>query len=134
MFADISLLAKANCITGFSLSNWLTLGFSFAAGSVAWRFPLAFQVFFTLCIYAMCPFLPDSPRLLIRKGMHDEALEVLAALEGNGATPESPSVKTQFDVIKDILDRENMVSYSWWELLSGNGEFVSKNKIQVFLS
>lgn len=66
--------------------------------------------------------------------MHDEALEVLAALEGNGATPESPSVKTQFDVIKDILDRENMVSYSWWELLSGNGEFVSKNKIQVFLS
>lgn len=85
---------------------------------------MAFQIFFTLCIYAMCPFLPDSPRLLIRKGKHEDALEVLAALEGNGATPTSPSVKTQFNVIKDILDRENMVSYSWWELLSGKGKFI----------
>lgn len=38
------IIQMANCITGFSLSNWLTLGFSFATGSVAWRFPLAFQV------------------------------------------------------------------------------------------
>ena len=71
----------------------------------------------------MCPFLPDSPRLLIRKGQFEDALEVLAALEGNGATPTSPSVKAQFNVIKDILDRENMVSYSWWQLLSGKGQF-----------
>ena len=113
---------QANCITGFSVSNWLTLGFSFAKGSVAWRFPLAFQIFFTLCIYAIVPFLPDSPRLLIRKGRHAEAMEVIAALEGRGATVESPSVKAQFDVIKDILDREHMNSYSWWELLRGKGE------------
>lgn len=113
---------QANCIAGFSLSNWLTLGFSFAAGSIAWRFPLAFQVFFTLCIYAMCPFLPDSPRLLIRKGKYSEAREVLAALEGNGATADSHSVKTQFNVIKDILDRENLNSYTWLQLVTGKGE------------
>ncbi|PGH20429.1 hypothetical protein AJ80_03575 [Polytolypa hystricis UAMH7299] len=115
------IIQMANCITGFSISNWLTLGFSFAPGSVSWRFPLAFQVFFTLCIYAMCPFLPDSPRLLIRKGKYEEAREVLAALEGDGATPESHSVTTQFNVIKDILDRENMNSYSWVQLVTGKG-------------
>jgi hypothetical protein len=69
----------------------------------------------------MCPFLPDSPRLLIRKGRHEEALEVLAALEGHGATPESASVCTQYNIIKDILDREQMNTYTWWQLLSGNG-------------
>jgi MFS family permease len=37
------IIQMANCITGFCLSNWLTLGFSFCNGSVAWRFPLAFQ-------------------------------------------------------------------------------------------
>lgn len=37
------IIQMANCITGFCISNWLTLGFSFAPGSVAWRFPLAFQ-------------------------------------------------------------------------------------------
>lgn len=69
----------------------------------------------------MCPFLPDSPRLLIRKEKHEEALDVLAALEGNGTTPESPSVRTQFNVIKDILDKENMNSYTWAQLLTGKG-------------
>jgi MFS family permease len=43
------IIQMANCITGFSISNWLTLGFSFAKGSVAWRFPLAFQI--CKCIY-----------------------------------------------------------------------------------
>ncbi|KAK6411273.1 hypothetical protein LTR95_018112 [Oleoguttula sp. CCFEE 5521] len=115
------IIQMANCITGFSISNWLTLGFSFAPRDIAWRFPLAFQIFFTLCIYMLCPFLPDSPRLLIRKGKYDEAREVLAALEGNGATPESGVVQTQFAVIKDILDREHVNTYSWWQLITGRG-------------
>jgi hypothetical protein len=69
----------------------------------------------------MCPFLPDSPRLLIRKGKYDEALEVLAALEGNGATPQSSSIRTQFNIIKDVLDREHATTYSWWQLITGRG-------------
>ncbi|KAE8443908.1 hypothetical protein EG329_001218 [Mollisiaceae sp. DMI_Dod_QoI] len=115
------IIQMANCITGFSISNWLTLGFSFAKGSVAWRFPLAFQIFFTALIWILCPFLPDSPRLLIRKGKYEEAHEVLAALEGHGATSSSPSVKTQFNIIKDVLDREHMNTYTWFQLLSGKG-------------
>jgi hypothetical protein len=69
----------------------------------------------------MCPFLPDSPRLLIRKGKYDDALEVLAALEGNGATPESASVRAQFNNIKDVLDREHAETYTWVQLFTGRG-------------
>ncbi|KAF3405559.1 Sugar transporter STL1 [Talaromyces pinophilus] len=115
------IIQMANCISGFSLSNWLTLGFSFLSGSIAWRFPLAFQIVFTLIIYVLCPFLPDSPRLLIRKGKYDEAKEVIAALQGGGATPESPSVMSQFNIIKDILDREHMTTYTWGQLITGRG-------------
>lgn len=85
------------------------------------QFPLAFQIFFTLCIWVMCPFLPDSPRLLIRKGKYDEAREVIAALEGHGATRDSPEVSSQFEIIKSILDHEQMNSYSWWQLITGRG-------------
>lgn len=46
---------------------------------------------------------------------------MLAALEGHGATPESPTVQAQFNVIKDILDRENLSSYTWWQLITGRG-------------
>lgn len=37
---------------GIMISYWIDLGFSFAPGSVAWRFPLAFQIFFCLFILA----------------------------------------------------------------------------------
>ncbi|KAI9803736.1 MAG: hypothetical protein M1833_000648 [Piccolia ochrophora] len=114
-------IQMANCITGFSISNWLTLGFSFAPGGVAWRFPLAFQLVFSAVIWCLCPFLPDSPRLLIRKGKDEEALHVLACLEGHGATAESPSVVKQYNVIRDVLEREQMVKYTWWQLLTGRG-------------
>jgi hypothetical protein len=30
-------------------------------------------------------------------------------------------VQAQFNVIKDILDRENLNSYTWWQLISGRG-------------
>ncbi|KAH8812961.1 general substrate transporter [Xylogone sp. PMI_703] len=115
------MIHMAQCISGFSFSNWLTLGFSFAPGSVAWRFPLAFQIVFALALFCMCPWLPESPRLLIRKGRDDEAIEVLAAMEGNGATRDTPSVQLQFNIIKDVLDREHVNTYSWWTLLRGNG-------------
>ncbi|KIW21674.1 hypothetical protein PV08_02254 [Exophiala spinifera] len=115
------MIHMAQCISGFSLSNWLTLGISFAPGSVAWRFPLAFQIVFAVILCCICPWLPDSPRLLIRKGQKDEALEVLAALEGEGATRYSDSVQLQYDIIKDVLDREHVNTYSWWTLLRGRG-------------
>ena len=69
----------------------------------------------------MCPFLPDSPRLLIRQGKYDEAYEVLAALEGNGATVNSPSVRGQFSIIKEVLDTEYKQSYTWAQLVTGKG-------------
>lgn len=88
---------------------------------MSWRFPLAFQVFFACLLCCLLPFLPESPRLLIRKGMHREAMEVLAALEGSEATPSSSSIKAQFEIIKDILDREHLDTYSWGQLLTGKG-------------
>lgn len=115
------IIQMANCITGFALSNWLTLGFSFVKNSSSWRFPLAFQMFFSVLVCAMCSRLPDSPRLLIRKGRYDEAYEILAALEGNGATVNSPSVRTQFAIIKEVLDKEYAVSYSWFQIITGKG-------------
>lgn len=58
------IIQMANCITGFAISNWLTLAFSFAPGSVSWRFPLAFQM--CRSIFASSPPVtdPSSENLL----------------------------------------------------------------------
>lgn len=53
--------------------------------------------------------MPDSPRLLIRKERHEEAMHVLACLQGNGATSDSPSVKAQYSIIKEVLDKVRLL-------------------------
>jgi hypothetical protein len=49
-------------IAGFCIVNWINYGLSFVGGSVAWRFPIAFQFFFIFILFATVPWLPESPR------------------------------------------------------------------------
>lgn len=66
---------------GVCFSYWLDFGFYFLdPSSIAWRFPLAFQIFFALLVLLLILELPESPRWLILKGREDEAMSVLSAL------------------------------------------------------
>jgi len=66
---------------GICFSYWLDFGFSFLEPStIAWTFPIAFQIIFALIILALVMGLPESPRWLVLKGKEDEAISVLAAL------------------------------------------------------
>lgn len=87
---------------GVCLSYWLDFGFSFLEpSSIAWRFPIAFQVIFAATILAFIFELPESPRWLILKGKEDEALSVLAAL-GNLPT-DDPYIHNEFSAIKNTV-------------------------------
>ncbi|KAI1284809.1 general substrate transporter [Xylaria sp. FL0933] len=86
---------------GITLSYWIDLGFSFAPGTVAWRFPLAFQIAFCLFILAFVWNLPESPRWLILKHREDEARDVLAALADTSI--DDPIVENEFLAIKETV-------------------------------
>ena len=49
-------------LAGYCLVNWINYGLSFHGGSVAWRFPIAFQFIFIFVLFATVPWLPESPR------------------------------------------------------------------------
>lgn len=66
--------------TGLSIGGWVDLGMFFHSGSVSWRFPLALSILWSLFIILNTPFLPESPRWLIKKHRVDEARAVLADL------------------------------------------------------
>lgn len=104
-------------IAGFSLSNWVTYGFSFLGGAVAWRVPLAFQFIFIFILYGTVPWLPESPRWLIAKGRVEEAEAIIAVLEGT--SPDDAAVVTQSREIQYAVEYERQNSPSWGQLLTG---------------
>ncbi|KAI1098407.1 general substrate transporter [Jackrogersella minutella] len=87
---------------GIMISYWIDLGFSFVENSsVAWRFPLAFQIVFCLFILSLVWNLPESPRWLILKNREEEALEVLAALAD--VPNNDKEVTNEFIAIKETV-------------------------------
>lgn len=109
-------------IAGFSLSNWITYGFSYVNGPVAWRFPLAFQFVFIFVLYGTVPWLPESPRWLIAHGQVEEAEQIIADLEAT--TVDDAYVVTESKEIQWAVQYERENGVSWWDLLrgkSGNG-------------
>ncbi|KAL2814141.1 general substrate transporter [Aspergillus granulosus] len=95
--AEVSTAATRGamvCVTGvmyavgYSLAGWLGYGCWFMdatdpAASFAWRFPLAFQVVFPLCVLAGIPFIPESPRWLLAHGRREDAHRVVTRLHGH---------------------------------------------------
>ncbi|CAK7211690.1 hypothetical protein SCUCBS95973_001201 [Sporothrix curviconia] len=113
------LVILENCLVlvGFSLANWLNYGLSFVGGPVAWRFPLAFQFVFNIIIFSTVPWLPESPRWLIAHGREDEALQIIADLEGkpvDDAFVQLQMTEIQYSV---VYERENSVSFR--DILTG---------------
>ncbi|KAF8631640.1 hypothetical protein AX17_005042 [Amanita inopinata Kibby_2008] len=106
-------------IAGFSLSNWMTYGFSFAAGSIAWRFPIAFQLVFSIILLATVPWLPESPRWLLAHGFEEEGVSVLIALEGEGVTSKDDVIVSQKEEILEAVRWEIQSAPSWRDILRG---------------
>lgn len=104
-------------IGGYSLSNWITYGFSYVPGPASWRFPLAFQFVFIIVLFVTVPWLPESPRWLIAHGRPDEARDIIANLED--MDPFDSYITTAYTEIVDAVEYERQNGLSWSQLLRG---------------
>lgn len=72
------------------------------ASTWAWRIPSLLQAAPSLFCMVILFFIPESPRWLVSRGRHQEALQVLAIANTGGDTS-SPIVQVQFKEITDTL-------------------------------
>ena len=98
----------------------MTYGFSFSQGSVAWRFPIAFQLLFSAVLLSTVPWLPESPRWLLAHGYTEEGVSVLVALEGSDATPKDDYIVNQRDAILEAVRIERETAPAWRDIIRGN--------------
>ncbi|KAK5169111.1 uncharacterized protein LTR77_006420 [Saxophila tyrrhenica] len=95
---------------GICLSYWINYGFAwYGEHEVAWRFPLAFQIFFTLIIFCTIMNLPESPRWLVLQGRNEEALEVLTYL--NDKPSDDPMIINEFEEVKATVEEMKKGSF-----------------------
>jgi sugar porter (SP) family MFS transporter len=105
----------SNLILGLIIANWLDYGMSFYEGPIEWRFPCAFQMVFCIIILAYMPFLPESPRYLVRAGKMADAERSLSALRA------SEDVALELQQIRYAITVEAEEQGSWTDVFRDGG-------------
>ncbi|KAJ5116010.1 Major facilitator superfamily domain general substrate transporter [Penicillium angulare] len=90
----------------FCLANWMNFGLYFQGQALQWRFPLGFQLIFPLIVSVALCFVPESPRWLLLQDRYDEALDIIARLQGRDKSAHDPDVEAEFLSIRSSLDFE----------------------------
>lgn len=96
-------------------------GTSFTESSFQWRFPLAFQSVFAICLILQIIGLPETPRWLIQHDRHEEARNALAAIQDKPI--DDPEITKAVLDIQTALEEERkdgtfrfLELFSWGEV------------------
>lgn len=110
---------------GLMLAYWINYGFYFHKSAVQWRFPLLFQLVFALYIMVVTPFLPDTPRWLMRhEDSHERGMTVLSKLRNKPIS--HPVVQSEVNDILEAIRVESQEEGAWSDLFRSNG--IAANK------
>ncbi|KAJ9131802.1 Hexose transporter [Pleurostoma richardsiae] len=84
---------------GGLLSSGITYGTAKILSTWAWRLPSILQGLFMISAVIMLPFLPESPRWLVHRGRHEEAIEAIAVTHADG-NQEDPVTTGYLELVK----------------------------------
>lgn len=123
-----------NCLwnVGALIVSWLAFGTNYMSGDWSWRLPALLQAFPSVIQLAGIWWVPESPRFLIAKDRHDEALNILAKYHANG-NADHPTVQFEFREIKETirLEMESSKNSSYFDFFKTRG---NRYRLAILLS
>lgn len=113
----LSVIVVLHNVVFYMIGSWLTLGTSYTNDSAQWRMPFAFQLFPAAFVVTFLLFTPESPRWLLLRGKHDEALESLRRYMGSGLKIDNDDVQAEFKSIRGSIEVERQSEISFKQVL-----------------
>lgn len=86
--------------------------------SASWRVPISFQIILALMMIIGVYFLPESPRWLVKKGKHSQALAVISALDDKPIT-NADVQRTYIGIHEAVAMEEQYANRGFAELFTG---------------
>lgn len=103
----------------------LEFGLSFVGDGntqVRWRFPIAFQIIPLLAFVCCLPWMPESPRWLVKVGRDAEARAILGRLRSGGDLEGAAAFAEYEDIVGIVsLEKAHARQNSYWNMFWGSG-------------
>lgn len=90
---------------GAFIVAWVSFGTNFLGNEWSWRIPAILQALPSFIQIVFIYWVPESPRYLMAKDKHDQALEILAKYHANGDV-NNPTVQFEYREIKETIKME----------------------------
>ncbi|KAL2824696.1 general substrate transporter [Aspergillus pseudoustus] len=88
-------------VAGYSCGGWTTFGtYHTSNTALQWRLPLALQILAPLLLLCGSPWIPESPRWLVRRGHGEKGLKILEDLHRTPDDPNARGAKMEYEQIK----------------------------------
>jgi sugar porter (SP) family MFS transporter len=96
-----------NCLwnVGALIVSWLAFGTNYIPNEWSWRIPALLQALPSVIQLAFIYWVPESPRYLIAKDKHEQALNILGKYHANGNN-NHPTVQFEYQEIKETIRLE----------------------------
>jgi MFS family permease len=91
---------------GFCIANWINYALYANNGPEQWRFPLGFQLIFSLIVAIILPWVVESPRWLLLQNRDEAALKALAKLHGKSHALDDQNLLDELSSISRTIHQE----------------------------